>query len=500
MRTKSSVTVADVAGLAGLDAQPLGVRVFERLRGAILDGGLAAGGRLPSSRVMAGDLGVSRNTVEWAYAQLVAEGYVVRRRGAGSYVAKAPPPRDRPPQNSIQPSLHSERTANAPPRQLSAWAGEIIMEPGHDQPSLGVAFTPSLPSLEFFPRALWSRLLREAMRRPGPELWAYGASNGLPELRAAIAAHAAAARGVRCSPDQVVITTSTQQAIELVVRLIANRGETAWVEDPGYPATRQGLRAAGLEIAGVPIDGEGLSLAAGLEIAPRARLACVTPSHQYPLGVEMSEARRLALLAWARDHEAWIIEDDYDGDFRYAGRPLASLQGMDRAGRVIYVGSFNKTLFPGIRMAFAIVPPDLVQPMIAAKHVADGHNATLPQAALAEFISAGHFAEHLRRTRAAYDERRQVFLECLGTLGGLVRPGPSEAGMHVAVHFNFETDDRAIAEACARRGVVVQPLSRFRIAPGPPGMVMGYGCAAPSRIRSAMGVVRAVVEAAGVAA
>ena len=499
MRTKSSVTVADVAGLAGLDAQPLGVRVFERLRGAILDGGLAAGGRLPSSRVMAGDLGVSRNTVEWAYAQLVAEGYVVRRRGAGSYVAEAPPPRDRPPQNSIQPSLPSERVAGAPPRRLSAWAGEIIMEPGHDQPSLGVAFTPSLPSLEFFPRALWSRLLREAMRRPGPELWAYGASNGLPELRAAIAAHAAAARGVRCSPDQVVVTTSTQQAIELVVRLIANPGETAWVEDPGYPATRQGLRAAGLQITGVPIDAEGLSLAAGLDLAPQARLACVTPSHQYPLGVEMSEARRLALLAWARDQEGWIIEDDYDGDFRYSGRPLASLQGMDRAGRVIYVGSFNKTLFPGIRMAFAIVPPDLVQPMIAAKHVADGHNSTLPQAALAEFISAGHFAEHLRRTRAAYDERRQVFLESLATLGDLIRTGPSEAGMHVTAHLTFDADDRAIAEACARRGVVVQPMSRFRIASGPPGLVMGYGCAAPSRIRSAMGVVRAVVEAAGAA-
>ena len=492
MRTKSSVTVADVAGLAGLDAQPLGVRVFERLRGAILDGGLAAGGRLPSSRVMAGDLGVSRNTVEWAYAQLVAEGYVVRRRGAGSYVAEAPPPRDRPPRMA---SVNDD-SAPIAPRQLSDWAGELIREPGHDQPSLGVAFTPSLPSLEFFPRALWSRLLREAMRRPGPELWAYGASNGLPELRAAIAAHAAAARGVRCGPDQVILTTSTQQAIELVAKLVANPGDVAWVEDPGYPAARQGLRAAGLQIAGVPIDAEGLSLDAGLATAPRARLACVTPSHQYPLGVEMSEARRLALLAWARDREGWIIEDDYDGDFRYSGRPLAALQGLDRAGRVIYIGSFNKTLYPGIRMAFAIVPPDLAEPMIAAKHVADGHNATLPQAALAEFIAAGHFAEHLRRTRAAYDERRQVFLESLATLGDRVRPGPSEAGMHVAVHLDFSADDKAIAEACGRRGVMVHPLSRFRIAPGPPGMVMGYGCAAPSRIRSAMGVVRSVVEAA----
>lgn len=491
MRTKSSVAVADVAGLAGLDAQPLGVRVFERLRGAILDGGLAAGGRLPSSRVMAGDLGVSRNTVEWAYGQLVSEGYVVRRRGAGSYVAEAPP-RDRPSRASFQ----AADARPIAPRRLSAWAGELVLEPGHDQPNLGVAFTPSLPSLEFFPRAVWSRLLREAMQRPGPELWAYGASNGLPELRAAIAAHAAAARGVRCSPAQVILTTSTQQAIELVARLIADPGDVAWVEDPGYPATRQGLRAAGLNLAGAPIDAEGLSLEAGLAAAPRARLVCVTPSHQYPLGVEMSEARRRALLAWARDHEAWIIEDDYDGDFRYSGRPLAALQGLDPAGRVIYVGSFNKTMFPGIRMAFAIVPPDLVQPMIAAKHVADGHNATLPQAALAEFISAGHFAEHLRRTRAACDERRQVFLQSLATLGDLVRPGPSEAGMHVAVHLTFAADDRAIAEACARRGVMVQPLSRFRIAAGPPGLVMGYGCAAPSRIRSAMGVVRAVVEAA----
>jgi GntR family transcriptional regulator/MocR family aminotransferase len=494
MRNSSSVALADVAGLdvdgRGLDTQPLGVRVFERLRGAILDGGLAAGVRLPSSRVMALDLGVSRNTVEWAYAQLVAEGYVLRRQGAGSFVADAPPPRDRPPLAS------GSRAQPPPPRQLSSWARALSTYPGYRGVSLGGAFTPSLPSLEFFPRAIWGRLMREAMRRPGPDLWAYGASNGLPELRAAIAAQVAAARGVRCSAEQVVVVTSTQQALELAARLVAEPGDTAWVEDPGYVPSRLGLAAVGLKICGVPIDAEGFSVASGLGVAPHARLAVVTPSHQYPLGVEMSQARRETLLAWAHDHQGWILEDDYDGDYRYAGRPLAALQAMDRGARVIYIGTFNKTLFPGIRTAFAVVPEDLVQPMIDAKHVADGHNATLAQAALAEFISAGHFAAHLRRTRAAYDERRLALIEVLDELGDAVRIGPSDAGMHLAVHLSFPCDDRQIAEACGRRGVTVRALSAYRMAPGPPGLVLGYACAAPSRIRSAMSVVKAAIQAA----
>ncbi|HEX5378692.1 MAG TPA: PLP-dependent aminotransferase family protein [Phenylobacterium sp.] len=497
MRNKSSVAIADVAGLdvegRDLDAQPLGVRVFERLRGAILDGGLAAGSRLPSSRVMALDLSVSRNTVEWAYAQLVAEGYVNRRQGAGSFVADAPPSRDRPPKAASAPH---ERHAAGSPRALSAWARSLRTYPGHRAISLGTAFTPSLPSLEFFPRAVWGRLMREAMRRPGPELWAYGPSNGLMELRAAIAAQVAAARGVRCSAEQVVVTTSTQQALEMAARLVTDPGDTAWVEDPGYVPSRLGLVAAGLQVAGVPIDAEGFDLRAALGSAPQARLAVVTPSHQYPLGVEMSQARREALLAWARDRQGWILEDDYDGDYRYSGRPLAALQAMDRAGRVIYVGTFNKTLFPGVRTAFAVVPEDLVQPMIDAKHVADGHNATLSQAALAEFIAAGHFATHLRRTRAAYDERRLALIEALGTLGDSVRIGPSDGGMHLTAHLTFPCDDRAIAAACGRRGVEVRALSAYRMAPGPPGLVLGYASASPSRIRSAMGVLREAVAQA----
>lgn len=490
MRNKSSVALADVAGLGGLDAQPLGVRVFERLRGAILDGGLAAGSRLPSSRVMATDLGVSRNTVEWAYAQLVGEGYVNRRQGAGSYVADTPPTRDRSPEAPKAAPTHRQAL------KLSSRAHVVTGYPGHRHVSLGGAFTPSLPSLEFFPRAVWGRLTREAMRRPGPELWAYGGSNGLPELRAAIAAQVAAARGVRCSPDQVVVTTSTQQALELAARLVTEPGDTAWVEDPGYPPARMGLIAAGLKTVGVPIDDEGLSLEAGLAAAPEARLCVVTPSHQYPLGVEMSPARRDALLAWARDREGWIIEDDYDGDYRYSGRPLAALQAMDRTGRVIYIGTFNKTLFPGVRTAYAVVAEDLVQPLMDAKHIADGHNAGLSQAALAQFIAAGHFASHLRATRAAYDERRLALLEALKTLGDGVEPGPSGAGMHLTLHLGFPCDDAQVAQACRRRGVEVHGLSRYRISPGPPGLVLGYACAAPSRIRSAMAVVKEALDQA----
>src|ERR1700722_14112921 len=353
------------------DCRPAHVRVLERIQSAISSGALPLNARLPSSRTLARDLGLSRNTVDEALSRLVAEGFVVRRRGIGSFVSSSLPERR-------SPVLHRVLSKRRSKVRLSNRAKSLMNYPGHYKPVEAVPFMPSLPPAEFFPRKTWQRLLNREMRRPGSDYWQYGASNGLPALREAIAAHANAMRATRASADQVVVTTSTQQAVELAAKVLADPGDCCWVETPGYQPVQHVLRAAGLEVVQVPVDAQGLIVESGRNLRAHAHLAYVTPSHQYPMGCEMSLARRAALLDWAAAEEACIIEDDYDGDYRYEGRPITSLQDMDR-DRVIYVGSFNKILFPGLRIAYALVPEALVGAFVNAKHVADGHTALLAQ-------------------------------------------------------------------------------------------------------------------------
>jgi GntR family transcriptional regulator/MocR family aminotransferase len=494
-----SVFSVDVTGLQAQAGQPAYARICERIRSAIVSGALPPNARLPSSRTLAQDLGVARNTVDWALDQLVADGYIVRRRGAGSFVAAQLPERD------VMPSARTTSTqADSTPRRLSQRANALRAYPGHYASASARAFTPSLPPIDLFPREVWNRqLLREA-GKAGGDYWEYGASNGLPALRSAIAAHASAMRAVRCSPEQVIVVTSTQQAVELAGKVVADPGDRAWCETPGYQPVQHCLRAVGLEVVPVPVDEHGLDVAVGIARAPDARLAYVTPAHQYPLGCEMSLPRREALLAWARQRDAYVIEDDYDGDYRYQGRPIASLQGLDDAGRVIYVGSFNKILFPGLRIAYAIVPEPLVAAFVDAKHTGDGHTALLAQGVLAAFIHEGHLARHLRKTRAIYDERRLAFLEQARTLDDVLEFGPAIAGMHVAAWFKgaAQIDDRVVAEACAREGVVVHPLSKYGRCERPPyqhgGLVFGFAGATPARARSGLQVVRRAIDAAGV--
>lgn len=456
-----SVFSVDVAGLDAQPGQPAYARICDRIRTAITSGALAPNARLPSSRTLAKDLGVARNTVDWALGQLVADGYIVRRRGAGSFVAASLPERDALPLAPRRVALTKPGEAE---RRLSQRAKALQSYPGHYRPAVAVPFTPSLPPIELFPRKVWNRLLIREAGRPGSDYWEYGASNGLPALREAIAAHASAMRATRCSPDQVIVVTSTQQAVELAGKALADPGDHAWVETPGYQPVQHCLRAAGLQIVPVPVDEQGLDVNAGRLLEPCARLAYVTPAHQYPLGHEMSLERRKALLDWALEQDAYIIEDDYDGDYRYQGRPIASLQGMDGSGRVIYVGSFNKILFPGLRIAYAIVPEPLVAAFVDAKHTADGHTALLSQGVLAAFIHEGHLARHLRKTRAIYDERRLAFLEEAKILADMLAFGPATAGMHVTGLFkdgHRHVDDRAVAAECARAGVQVHPLSKY---------------------------------------
>jgi GntR family transcriptional regulator / MocR family aminotransferase len=487
-----SIFSVDVTGLDTALGQPAYIRICDRIRAAITSGALAPNARLPSSRTLAKDLGVARNTVDWALGQLVADGYVVRRRGSGSFVAAHLPDRDAHPRTPTRVQSGRDRQE----RRLSQRATALQSYPGHYRPGQAVPFTPSLPPIDLFPRAVWNRLLAREARRAGNDAWEYGASNGLPALREAIAAHASAMRATCGSPDQVIVVTSTQQAVELAGKVVADPGERAWVETPGYQPVQHCLRAAGMQIVPVPVDDEGLDVDAGLRLEPHARLAYVTPSHQYPLGFEMSLQRRKALLRWAAENDAYVVEDDYDGDYRYEGQPIASLQGIDGSGRVIYVGSFNKILFPGLRIAYAIVPEPLVGAFVDAKHVADGHTALLMQAVLAAFIKEGHLARHLRKTRSIYDERRRAFLEEARVLTDLLDFGPATAGMHVTGIFTsaVRADDKSVAAHCARAGVEVLPLSKFG-ATDKGGLVFGFAGASRAASRSGLQVVRRAILA-----
>lgn len=488
-----SVFSVDVTGLDSGLGRPPYVRIHDRIRTAIVSGALAPNARLPSSRMLAKDFGVARNTVDWALGQLVADGYIIRRRGAGSFVAATLPERDAPPLAIKHAALSQSDGAE---RRLSQRAKSLQSYPGHYRPATSVPFTPTLPPANLFPRKVWNRLLTREAGRPGNGYWCYGASNGLPALREAIAAHASAMRATHCSPDQVIVVTSTQQAVELAGKVLADPGDLAWVETPGYQPVQHCLRAAGLQVVHVPVDSHGLDVEAGRRLAPHARLAYVTPAHQYPLGHEMSLQRRTALLDWALKEDAHIVEDDYDGDYRYEGRPIASLQGMDAKGRVIYVGSFNKILFPALRIAYAIVPKPLIGAFVDAKHVADGFTALLTQGVLAEFIREGHLARHLRKTRAIYDERRLAFLEEAQILTDALDFGPAKAGMHVTGIFKGRwapgLDDRKVAAECSRARIEVHPLSKYGSAGG--GLVFGFASATPAAARSGLAIVRRAID------
>jgi GntR family transcriptional regulator/MocR family aminotransferase len=297
---------------------------------------------------------------------------------------------------------------------------------------------------------------------------------------------------VRCEASQVIVVTGAQQAVDLAARILLDPGDTAWVEDPGYQGARGALIAAGIRLAPVPVDAEGLDVRRGARSAPGARLVYVTPSHQYPLGVTMSLNRRLALLEWASASGAWILEDDYDSEYRYAGRPLAALQGLDTAGRVIYAGTFSKVLFPALRLGYLVVPPELVDAFIAARALADRHSPSVTQAALADFIDGGHFARHVRRTRALYAERQAALVHAARrTLGGLLEVAPAEAGMHLMGWLRAGVDDRAAARAALTRAVDVPPLSAYRARPTRPsdrgGLMLGYAAYAPREIDEACG-------------
>jgi GntR family transcriptional regulator / MocR family aminotransferase len=465
----NAVVVLDVSS-----SRPLHAQVYEQLRGAVLSGRLAPGSRLPSTRDLARDLGVARITVLNAFDQLTAEGYLVGRVGDGTYVSAEIP----------DDLFRVERRQRAPERKaaaaesLSARGRRIAVTsvgPG-DYRGKPRPFRTSTPALDAFPYQLWSRLLARRWRRSGRELLTYGDPAGYRPLREAIATYLGAARGVRCDADRIVLTNGSLHAIDIAVKVLVDIGDAAWIEDPGFLGARGALANAGARLVPVPVDDEGMDVDAGIERCPAARLAYVTPSHQYPLGPTLSLRRRLALLRWARSTGAWILEDDYDSEFRYTGKPLPSLQGIDVDERVIYVGTFSKILFPSIRVGYLVTPPRLREAFVAARSLGGHASTPLDHAVLTDFVAGGWFARHLRRMRVIYEARQRSLLGAARKeLAGLLDLRPDDAGMHLMGWLPDAVDDRAAAAAASRHGVEVTPLSAYCLEPPERGALrLGY--------------------------
>jgi GntR family transcriptional regulator/MocR family aminotransferase len=361
-----------------------------------------------------------------------------------------------------------------------------------------VPFRFGTPALDAFPSALWARLTARRWRKAAVPL-AESPVAGYTPLRREIAAYVTAARGVRCSSEQVLIVNGSQQALDLTARVLLDPGDAAWVEDPGYLGARGALTAAGARLVPVPVDDEGLAVDTGIRLAPHARLAYVSPSHQYPLGVTMSVARRLALLAWAGRADAWVLEDDYDSEFRYTGRPLASLQGLDTEDRVLYLGTFSKTLLPALRLGYLIVPGGLVDAFLAARAIADRHSPTPEQVVLADFMAEGHFTRHVRRMRTLYAERQACLLQAAHReLNGILDLAPADAGMHLVGWLPEGIADSDVTTVATTHGVEVLPLSRYALTPLARGaLLLGYAGFTAAALRSGVTRLAAALRQTG---
>jgi GntR family transcriptional regulator/MocR family aminotransferase len=443
-----------------LSAPPAGIPlyrwVYDELRSAILEGRIAPGARLPATRDLAREYKLSRSTVVTAFEQLQSEGYVQGRVGAGTSVSQVLP------DDLLQVGRTSAgKIAGSPRVGWSAYARRLQLHRGPG-PRITRAFRANQAALDVFPATLWAQVVARRLRRASAQLLSGGEALGYRPLRKAVAAYLNASRGVKCSADQVLIISGVQEALERAAHLLIDPGDPVWVEDPGYPGASIVFRAVGARIRPVRIDSEGLDLEYGQKRWPDAKLIYVTPAHQFPLGVTMSLRRRLALLEWARRSRTLIFEDDYDSEYRYQGRPIPALQGLDRSGVVIYSGTFNEVLFPALRLAYLVVPPGMVDRFAAAQSVSMRYAPLLDQAALCDFITEGHFARHIRRMRELYAERLAVFLEASSSrLDGLLEIPEVEAGLQTVGWLAPGIRAERAAEQAATRDVEVIPLSRY---------------------------------------
>jgi len=433
--------------------------LYEELRAAILSGHLRPGDRLPATRDLAAQYGISRPTIVTAFEQLRLEGYVEGKVGSGTYVSKTLP--DELLQVPHAKSVAGTRTRAIP---LSAYARRLRpLARSESRPAR--AFRANQPALDAFPMGLWAQVAARRLRRVSARLLAGGEALGYRPLRQAVADYLNTSRGVKCTADQVLIISGVQQALDRAAHLLLNPGDPVWMEEPGYPGAAVVFRAVGAKICAVPVDSEGLNLEAGQrrwQRHGRPRLVYVTPAHQFPLGVTMSLRRRLSLLEWSRRSRTIIFEDDYDSEYRYSGRPIPALQGLDRAAVVIFAGSFTDALFPSLRLAYLVVPSDMVDIFAAAESVSTHHPPLIDQAILCDFISEGHFARHVRRMRELYAERLSVLVESAHErLAGLLEIPSVEAGLRTVGWLQGGIVAERAAQAAAKYDVEVVPLGRY---------------------------------------
>ncbi|QCO04763.1 MocR-like pyridoxine biosynthesis transcription factor PdxR [Azospirillum argentinense] len=463
-------------------AMPLHARIQRAVRQLIVDGALGPGKPLPASRALAASLGVSRDTIEAAYAHLHAEGFIDRRVGSGSFVAEISeftPGRRRPRRDTLpgDPAPALSR------RGAAVFEGGGVREMPAPRP-----FAHGVPETRTFPLALWERLERQVRKEVGTQSLFHGDPQGTEPLRCAIADYVNLERGARATADRVLVLTSSQQAMSLCATLLFDPGDGIFLEDPAYYGARKAFEAAGLDCVPVRVDRQGIVVDHILAEPQQAKAVFLTPSHQFPTGATLALDRRLALIEWAARHRAWIIEDDYDSEFRYAGKPTACVQGLDPHGRTIYIGTFTKSLFPGLRIGYAVLPPQLVKPMTVARTLLDGHTAPMAQLTLARFMEGGHFGAHVRTMRGVYAERLDALAGLVAKhLSDFVEPQVPIGGLQMPCLLTGDLTERAAVDAARRAGIELLGLSALHAAgDDKAGFLMGFAAYTPFEIETAV--------------
>jgi len=471
--------------------KPLYRALYNHFRNLILSSQIKPGTRLPASRELASTIGVSRNTVTESYSLLLADGFITSKTGAGYFVS------DDLLDDNVLKEKHIETNSDFFVPEISQSAQKMMkLYDGNRHSHNTNAFAPGRPALEEFPFDIWARLLSRRWRLSGTALAMIEDPAGYLPLRTRLAEHLKTSRGVNCDKSQILIVSGAQQGLDLIARVLWEKGDDIVIDDPGFPGINGVIEGLGARLHPVSIDDEGMNAQATVINSLNVKTFLVTPSRNYPLGVTMSLARRLALLKVAREKKAWIVEDDYDSDFRFDGRPLSSLQGLDPDGRVIYVGSFSRIIFPTLRLGFVVLPKPLIAPFLAAKSYIDGHTSVIHQAALADFFEEGYYASHLRRMRKLYMMRRQYLLDALEKdFKKELRVLPSDGGLHICVAFNAPCNDVEFATNLEAEGVTVRPLSKFyRNTNQQSGFLMGFAGYREKEVCSALGKIKKMLS------
>ena len=466
--------------LEGAEARglPRRILVYKSCLKAILDGRLPRGARLPSARELSRQWKIARNTIDEALMQLQDEGFLERRTGDGTYVAEELPRIGRDEPRKMRPASRAGQMAM---ETFSAWAQSAVSTHVPQNAPRPRAFLGGLPALDAFPLSLWQRLTARRTRAAGRALLAYFPTMGYGPLREALARHLAVSRGVVCAPEQVMILTSSIQGLDLIGRVLAERGDEVWIEESGYPNVRVSLSMSGVKPVAIRVDEEGLDISAARARARPATLVHVAPACNYATGAQLSAKRRLELLQWAEGTGAWIVEDDYQGEFVHEGRPLETLYSLDRGARVLHLGTFTNSMFPSLRLAYLVIPHAMCAVFAAVRSQLDDHTHGFAQAVLADFIDEGHFASHLRRMRSLYRERRAALVDACERHLPRATLGPTVAGMNAALHLPRSIPDPTLRERGTEAGLALMPLSRFH--PALNGLHLGYTALTPSAIR-----------------